>query len=61
VPGIGEQSHRIGEHAVGELRRDESQIEPDTDGEGHAEACGSVDMGAPVMVMIGALMHVIAI
>ena len=61
MPGIGDQRHGIGEHAVGELHRDESQIEADTDGEGRAEACGSVDMGAPVMVMIGALMHVMAI
>ena len=61
MPGVGDQRHGIGEHAVGELHRDESQIEADTDGEGHAEACGSVDMGVPMMVMIGVVMHVIAI
>jgi hypothetical protein len=61
VPGVGDQRHRIGDHAVGELHRDKSQIEADADGEGHAEACGTVDMGVPVMVMNGVFMHAIAI
>jgi hypothetical protein len=45
VPGVGHQRHGIGEHAVAELHRDESQVEADADGEGRAEARGSVAMG----------------
>src|SRR6516165_6511871 len=36
------------------------QVEADADGEGHAEARASVDMGAPVLVMIGVFIHGIA-
>src|SRR5262249_36222185 len=57
VPGVGHQRHGIGEHAVDELHRDERQVEADADREGHAEARGSVAMGAPVLVMIGVFMH----
>jgi len=60
VPGVGDERHGIGQHAVAELHRDERQVEADADREGHAEACGSVDMGAPVLVMISVFMHVIA-
>jgi len=56
---VRHQRHGIGEHAVAELHRDERQVEADADGEGRAEACGSVNMGAPVMVVIIVFMHVI--
>ena len=59
MPGVGHQRHGIGEHAVAELHRDERQVEADADGEGHAEARGSVDMGAPVVVVISVSMEVI--
>ena len=58
VPGVGHQRHGIGEHPVDELHRDERQVEADADGEGRAEACGSVPMGASAMVMIIVFMHV---
>src|SRR5262249_16321875 len=56
--------HRLridGEYAVAELHRDERQVEADADREGHAEAWGSVDMGAPVMVVIVVFTHVVVI
>ena len=57
MPGVGDQRHGVGEHAVAELHDDERQVEADADGEGRAEARGSV--GLPVMVVIGVLMEVI--
>jgi len=60
VPGVGHERHGIGEHAVAELHGNERQVEADADREGHAEACGGVDMGAPVLVMISVFTHVIA-
>jgi len=49
VSGVGDQRHRIGEQAVDELHGNETEIEADTHGEGHAEACGTM----PMMVLMG--------
>jgi hypothetical protein len=57
VPGVGHQRHGIGEHAVSELDRDKGQVEADADGEGRAEACGSVPMAAPGVAVIVVFMH----
>jgi hypothetical protein len=51
VSGVGDQRHRIGEHAGDELHGDESQVQTDADGEGHAEVGGSVHMSGRVTVV----------
>jgi hypothetical protein len=58
VSGVGHQCHGIGEHAVGEFRGNENQVQADADGEGHAEACGSVHMHSPLKMIM--TMHVSA-
>ncbi len=48
MPGIGDERDRIGEHPVGELHRNEKEVQADADGEGAAEARGGVSMAGPV-------------